>query len=79
MMGTTFSVKAAMRPMPPKNTNAASAEMITPMSSGGREKAVWKASAMELDWTMLPMNPSAMMMEMEKKAASFLLPRPFEM
>ena len=49
------------------------------MSSGGREKAVWKASAMELDWTMLPMNPSAMMMEMEKKAASFLLPRPFEM
>ena len=49
MMGTIFSVKAAMRPMPPKNTNAASAEMSTPMSSGGREKAVWKASAMELD------------------------------
>lgn len=56
--------------MPPKNTNGERGDDYA-YEQRSREKAVWKASAMELDWTILPMNPSAMMMEMEKKAASF--------
>ncbi len=38
-------------------------------------KAVWKASLMELDWTMLPMKPRARMMATEKKPARNL-PKP---
>ena len=79
MRGTIFSVTAAMRPMPPKKTKAPQAAMIRPMTRGGTSKAVLKASAMELDCTMLPMQPRAMMMETEKNTASLWLPRPLEM
>ena len=50
-----------------------------PVNQVGMLKAVLKASAMELACTMLPTKPRAIMMVMEKKVASALLPKPSEM
>ena len=79
MRGTIFSVTEAMRPMPPMNTNAAITPRATPTPRWGNPKAVWKASAMELDCTMFPMKPRATMMATEKNAAMAGLPKPSRM
>ena len=79
MTGTIFSVVEAIRPRPPKKIKAAKPATKSPVYREGMPKAFWKATAMELDCTMLPMNPRAMMMEMEKKMARGRQCRPFVM
>ena len=70
MKGQIFSVTLARRPTPPKKTRPASTAHTTPETAAGTLKAVCMACAMELDCTMLPMQPSAMMIAIEKKTAS---------
>lgn len=70
MTGTIFSVTAAMRCTPPRKMKAAMAATTMPTTSRLRPKALAKASPMELDWTMLPMKPSARMINTEKTVAS---------
>ena len=48
------------------------AATTTPTASRFRPKALWNASPMELDCTMLPMKPSARMMSTENTVASTL-------
>ena len=43
--------------------------VTTPVTSSGTPKAVCMALEIELDCTMLPMQPRAMMMAIEKKMA----------
>ena len=83
MIGTSFSVMEAMRFTPPMKISPAAIAKTAPTILVSQPKAPWKASPMELAWTMLPMKPKARMMEMEKKAArtleKMLLPKPLEM
>ena len=72
MIGTIFSVTAAILCTPPRKINAAMAATTTPTASRFRPKALWNASPMELDYTMLPMKPSARMMSTENTVASTL-------
>ena len=68
MMGTSFSVTAATRCTPPRKMNAASDRNHDADDPGGDAKGrAAKARPMELDWTMLPMKPSARVMAMAKK------------
>ena len=46
------------------------------MTQVGIPKAVLQVAAIELDWTMQPMKPSAKMMETAKKPARNLPPAP---
>ena len=75
MMGTIFSVTAAKRDTPPMNTMPARMTTARPMTQVGMPKAVFMVSAMELDCTMQPINPSARMMATAKNPARNL-PRP---
>ena len=58
------------------NTNPASAAMTMPTTQVGIPVALFMVSAMELDWTMQPMKPSARMMATEKNAARKRPPAP---
>ena len=75
MIGTTFSVKEAMRETPPMKMKPAITAQMMPMTSFGIPNAVKNASLIEFDWTMLPMKPRARMIATEKKTA-MNLPRP---
>ena len=68
-MGTTFSVKEAMRLTPPRKMKAAMIATTTPTMRGSTPKALWKASPIEFDCTILPVKPSAKMIASEKKPA----------
>jgi len=72
MTGTIFSVTAAILCTPPRKMNAAMAATTTPTTSRFTPKALWNASPMELDWTMLPMKPSARMISTENTVARIL-------
>ena len=70
MIGTSVSVTFAIRCIPPTNTNNAISATTTPTAACGTPNAVWKAAAMELDCTALPINPSARMINTAKIPAS---------
>ena len=70
--GTSFSVTDTMRCTPPRKMNPATSATATPTTIFGAPKALYMASLMELDCTILPMNPSARMSAAEKKPASTL-------
>ena len=62
--GTSFSTTAARRLVPPINTNRETTARKRPTVKGGieifREVNTWlNAVLIELDWTILPINPSA--------------------
>ena len=76
MTGTIFSVMDAKRWMLPMNTNPASTAMMMPTIQGSMENAVFMVAAMELDCTMGPMKPRAMMTATAKKPASAFPPLP---
>lgn len=78
MKGTIFSVREAMRRMPPMKTKPASTAMTMPTTSLLAPKAVAKAEEMELAWTMFPIKPRARMMKTEKRTASTLPKRPLK-
>ena len=78
MIGTSFSATLARRPRPPKKTSPEMTAVMTPVTASGAPKAVFMACEIEFDCTALPMQPSAMMMAIEKKTARGLnfLPSP---
>ena len=78
MAGTIFSVTEASRLTPPRKMKAAISATMMPTASLLTPKALWKASLMELDWTMLPVKPSATTMATEKKPARNLPNRPLK-
>ena len=81
MKGTSFSVTLARRATPPKKTRPETMAVKMPVATSGMPKAVFMAIEIEFDCTMLPMQPRAMMMAMEKKTASGrnFSPRPLVM
>ena len=76
MTGTTFSVTAAILCTPPRKMNAAMAATMTPTTIRFTPNALWNASPIELDCTMLPIKPSARIISTEKTVASTLPPLP---
>ena len=59
MIGTIFSVKLAIRLIPPMKMIAATIATKIPTAIVGTWNALLNATPIELDCTMLPMNPSA--------------------
>ena len=78
MIGTSFSVTAAMRVTPPMKMKPPMSTTTRPMIQVGMPKAVFMVAAMEFDWTIDPMKPSAKMMATEKKPARNLPPAPLK-
>ena len=78
MTGTSFSVTEASRLTPPKKMKAAMTATTMPTASLLTPKALWKASLMELDCTILPIKPSASTMATEKNPARNLPNRPLK-
>ena len=78
MTGTIFSDTDAMRCTPPIKMNAHTAAITTPTTQFGTPKALWQASAMELDCTIAPMKPRARIIATAKKPARNLPPRPLK-
>ena len=72
MKGTTFSVKEAIRLIPPTKINAEITATKIPTTHFGIPKAVKKASLMEFDWTIFPMIPRDRIVMTAKNTASIL-------
>jgi hypothetical protein len=81
MKGTSFSATAPMRLTPPSSTKPVKTAITTPETQGLMPKAVSRAPAMLLDWTMLPIPKPASPPKIAKAAPSQRqrLPKPFLM
>ena len=83
IIGTSFSVTDAMRLTPPMNINPATTARTPPIIFVSIPNAPLKASLIELACTILPIKPSANIIETAKKPArnfaKGLFPNPREM
>ena len=70
IIGTIFSVTEAILFIPPKNTNPAKIDIITPTNRGDTPKALLKATEIELACTAFPIRPRAKIQATEKKIAN---------
>ena len=68
-MGTSFSVTAARRLIPPRKIKPQMTTRIRPTTQDGMPKAVWQVDPMELDCTMQPKKPNARVIATAKKPA----------